>query len=301
MKRSILMAAALLLAIPAASPAREHAPAPKPATADYSVGPQYDSTHVYVAPADFDRFVASFVATFGGTAGKKAEFQVTPTASTTLSQIAMTPAGIVSVFGFKTPVPYPFGAERTGYLVTDIDAAVAAARQAGALRLVDTFPDPIGRDVLVQWPGGVAMQFYWHNVAPNYAPLSTIPDNRIYLTPDAADAFVASWLRFSRGRIVSDTPTAPGGEIGKPGTTYRRISLVSGYGNMVILVSNGALPWPYGRELTGYAVADLPGTLAKANAAGVEQLVAPHAEGGRQSALVRFPGGYIAEIHSLSH
>jgi hypothetical protein len=30
-----------------------------------AVGPQYDTTHVYVAPEDFDRFVASLVATFG--------------------------------------------------------------------------------------------------------------------------------------------------------------------------------------------------------------------------------------------
>ena len=29
-----------------------------------AVGPQYDTTHVYVAPEDFDRFVASLVATF---------------------------------------------------------------------------------------------------------------------------------------------------------------------------------------------------------------------------------------------
>ena len=28
-----------------------------------AVGPQYDTTHVYVAPEDFDRFVASLVAT----------------------------------------------------------------------------------------------------------------------------------------------------------------------------------------------------------------------------------------------
>jgi hypothetical protein len=31
-----------------------------------AVGPQYDTTHVYVAPQDFDRFVASLIATFGG-------------------------------------------------------------------------------------------------------------------------------------------------------------------------------------------------------------------------------------------
>jgi hypothetical protein len=27
-----------------------------------AVGPQYDATHVYVAPEDFDRFVSSFIA-----------------------------------------------------------------------------------------------------------------------------------------------------------------------------------------------------------------------------------------------
>src|SRR6516164_6866840 len=39
-----------------------------------AVGPQYDTTHVYVAPDDFDRFVASLVAMFGGTTSKKGEF-----------------------------------------------------------------------------------------------------------------------------------------------------------------------------------------------------------------------------------
>jgi hypothetical protein len=32
-----------------------------------AVSPQYSTTHVYIAPADFDRFVASILATFGGT------------------------------------------------------------------------------------------------------------------------------------------------------------------------------------------------------------------------------------------
>jgi hypothetical protein len=49
------------------------------ATSNLAVGPQYDTTHVYVAPTDFDRFVASVVATFGGTASKKGVFTVTPT------------------------------------------------------------------------------------------------------------------------------------------------------------------------------------------------------------------------------
>ena len=37
-----------------------------PATASQiGVGAQYDTTHVYVKAADFDRFVESFTATFG--------------------------------------------------------------------------------------------------------------------------------------------------------------------------------------------------------------------------------------------
>src|SRR5450432_2658733 len=100
--------------------------------AGVAVGPQYDTTHVYVPPQDFDRFVASLVATFGGTTSKQGVFTVTPTPSSTMSQLVLTPVGTISVFGFKTPVPYPFGNERTGYLVSDIDSAIRAARAVGA-------------------------------------------------------------------------------------------------------------------------------------------------------------------------
>lgn len=123
-------------------------------TPNVAVGPQYDTTHVYVAPEDFDRFVASLVATFGGTTSKQGVFTVTPTPSNTMSQVVLTPAGSVSVFGFKTPIPYPFGAERSGYLVTNMDTAVQAARIAGADVTVTPFNDPIGRDTIIQWPGG---------------------------------------------------------------------------------------------------------------------------------------------------
>src|SRR6201984_3496168 len=101
------------------------------ASQDVAVSPQYDTTHVYVAPEEFDRFVASLIATFGGTATKQGVFTVTPTPSSTMSQLVLTPVGTLSVFGFKTPVPYPFGAERTGYLVTDLDLAVRRARSRG--------------------------------------------------------------------------------------------------------------------------------------------------------------------------
>lgn len=268
------------------------------ADAGYAVGPQYDTTHVYVPEAQFDTFVSSFIATFGGTASKQGQFQVTPTKSLTKSQLVLTPAGTISVFGFMTPVPYPFGDERTGYLVSDMDKAVASAVQHGAVRRLATFPDPIGRDSVVQWPGGVNMQLYWHTAKPNYPALATVPENRIYLTPDSADAFIRSWTGYSHGKIVADDRKAPGAEIGQPGQTIRRVSIDSGYGKMVVFVSDNHLPWPYGRDMTGYAVNDLDATLAKARAAGVVVLAAPVTAGQRQTAIVQFPGGYIAEIHS---
>ena len=266
-----------------------------------AVGPQYDTTHVYVDSKDFDRFVASVLATFGGTPSKQGVFTVTPTPSSTMSQLVLTPVGTLSVFGFKTPVPYPFGAERTGYLVTDLDLAVRAARAAGADVVVAPFNDPIGRDVIIQWQGGVKMQLYWHTIAPNYAPLTTVPENRVYLSPDRADAFIRDFVTFSQGKVVSDLATAPGVEIGRPNLTYRRVRIESTFGRITVLVTDGHLPYPYGRELTGYEVADLDVTLAKARAAGATVLVEPYSSDDRRAVLVQFPGGYVAEIHAAAH
>jgi predicted enzyme related to lactoylglutathione lyase len=268
-------------------------------TVGVAVGPQYDTTHVYVAPKDFDRFVASLIATFGGTTTKQGVFTVTPTPSSTMSQLVMTPAGTVSVFGFKTPVPYPFGLERTGYLVTDVDEAIRAAKATGADVLVAPFNDPIGRDAIIQWPGGVNTQLYWHTTAPSYAPLQTIPENRVYVSQDRVNAFVSSFLAFSQGSLVSDELRSPGVEIGRPTETYRRVRIVSKFGKLTAFVTDGHLPYPYGREMTGYEVANLTDTLTKAKASGVDVLVPPYKTDERDSAVVQFPGGYIAEIHSV--
>jgi predicted enzyme related to lactoylglutathione lyase len=270
-------------------------------TANLAVGPQYNTAHVYVAPEDFDRFVASLIATFGGTTTKQGVFTVTPTPSKTMSQLVLTPVGTVSVFGFKTPIPYPFGAERTGYLVTDLEEATRTAVDNGADVLVRPFNDPIGRDVVIQWPGGVDMQLYWHTTAPSYKPLQTIPENRVYVSAERAAAFVRSFLSFSSGKVVSDDAHAPGIEIGQPNQTYRRIRIESNFGKFTVLVTDGQLPYPYGREVTGYEVANLADTLAQAKAAGVEILVAPYTADQRDAALVQFPGGYIAEIHSTAN
>jgi len=269
-------------------------------TAGVAVGPQYDTTHVYVAPQDFDRFVASLVATFGGTTTKQGVFTVTPTPSSTMSQLVMTPVGTVSVFGFKTPVPFPFGLERTGYLVTDVDEAIRAAKATGADVLVAAFNDPIGQDAIIQWPGGVNTQLYWHTTAPSYAPLQTIPENRLYVSQDRVDAFVSSFLAFSHGSLVSDEPRAPGLEIGRPAETYRRVRIESKFGKLTAFVTDGHLPYPYGRETTGYEVTNLTDTLTKAKASGVAVLVPPYKTDEREAVVVQFPGGYIAEIHSVT-
>jgi hypothetical protein len=195
-------------------------------------------------------------------------------------------------------VPYPFGAERTGYLVTNLDAAVRAAQADGADVLVSSFDDPIGKDALIQWPGGVNMQLYWHTTPPSYPALRTIPENRVYVSPVRADAFVKSFLAFSRGKVVSDNARAPGVEIGRPSDTYRRIRISSVFGVVAVSVTDGHLRFPYGREMTGYEVVNLVSTLEKAKAAGVSVLAGPYSADARNAAMVQFPGGYIAEIHS---
>src|SRR6266700_2507029 len=289
MKRycAMTVVAALLSAAVAYLLSAELSPTMAAGTPNVAVGPQYDTTHVYVAPEDFDRFVASLLSTFGGSAAKQGVFTVTPTPSLTMSQLVLTPVGTLSVFGFKTPVPYPFGVERTGYLVTDIDAAVQAARSDGADVLVSAFNDPIGRDVIIQWPGGVNMQLYWHTTPPSYPGLQTIPENRVYVSSDRAAAFLRSFVTFSRGKVISDDPHAPGIEIGRPSDTYRRIRIQSKFGLLTVHITDGHLPFPYGRELTGYEVADLAETLAKARTAGAAILAGPYAADHRNTAMVQ--------------
>jgi predicted enzyme related to lactoylglutathione lyase len=288
---SVTFAAIFVGACAVAASAKDNAPS-------VAVGPQYDSTHVYVTAEGIDQFTDSLVATFGGTKSKAASFTVTPTPSKTSFEFVFTPVGTFSVFGFTTPIPYPFGLERTGYLVSDMDTAVQSAKAKGADIIVAPFPDPIGRDTIIEWPGGVHMQLYWHTAAPNYAKLQTVPENRVYLSPGRADEFIRDFVAFSHGKVVSDDSHAPGVEIGMPNETYRRVRIESGFGKCTVLVTDGHLPFPYGREMTGYEVADLADTLGKAKAAGGTVLVEPYKADDRQAAMVQFPGGYVAEIHA---
>ncbi|SFH22733.1 hypothetical protein [Streptomyces mirabilis] len=117
---------------------------------------------------------------------------------------------------------------------------------------------------------------YWHTKAPSYAPLETVPDNRLYLTRDSAGAFLTAYLRFTGGRIVSDDRAGDGGQIGMPDETYRRIAISSP---------------------TGYAVKGLTSTLHKAEVAGAKVLWGPYTSPARTGAMVQFHGGYVAELH----
>src|SRR6266568_6919722 len=58
-------------------------------TVSVAVAPQYDTTHVYVPLADFDRFVASILQTFGGKTSQDGVFTVTPTPSSTRIQLVL--------------------------------------------------------------------------------------------------------------------------------------------------------------------------------------------------------------------
>ncbi|MFZ3216854.1 MAG: hypothetical protein WA192_12415 [Candidatus Acidiferrales bacterium] len=297
----MLVVSAVVLTALVAFPARgQTTVAAVAGDAGVAVGPQYGTTHVYVAPGEMDALVASLAATFGGQPAKRSEGNVLPVPSKAELQYLRTPAGIVSIFGFETPIPFPFGQERTGYLVTDMDQAMREARAAGAEVIVEPFTDPIGKDAVIQWPGGVKMQLYWHFTAPKSPALETVPENRVYVSRDRADEFVKDFVRFAHGTVVSDEAKADAGEIGRPGETYRRIRITSRFGNMQVLVTDGHLPYPFGHEMTGYEVADLAATLAKAQAVGAKVLFAPYTTSERSTAVVEFPGGYVAEIHSVA-
>ncbi|MEG1466210.1 MAG: glyoxalase [Hafnia sp.] len=265
--------------------------------ADIGVSPQYDTTHVYVEPGKMDPFVDSILKTFGGSTTQRVLADVTPTPSQTYSQLILTPSGSFSVFDFQTPAPYPFGNERNGFLVTNMDAAIASAKKAGADVIVEPFNDPIGRDAVIQWPGGVNMQLYWHTKAPNYQPLSFIPENRIYLSRYRVDDFIKSYQKFSNGKIVDDSQQSSAVIGGEKNSAIRVVNLSSAFGKTRIFVTDGHLNYPFGQERTGYGVANLSETLGKATASGAKILWQSVAGEKRASAVVQFPGGYIAEIH----
>ena len=169
-------------------------------------------------------------------------------------------------------MPYPFGHERTGYLVTDMDAAIRH-RAAGADVIVAPFNDPIGRDVVIQFPGGVNMQLYWHTSAPSYAEAARPCPKIEYTYPRIRPT--RSSIASSSSRMVKSSPTMPARQVSKLGDRTTRIGVSASSRDSVrctVLVTDGHLPYPYGYELTGYDVDDLSETLKKAKAAGAKRV-----------------------------
>lgn len=107
---SVTAGGGLLAALPSA---QAQAAATKP-SASIAVGPQYDTTHVYVQNGMASAFVTSWKATFGGTNTTPVLTDVTPTPSKTTSELVLSPVGSLSVFDYQTPIPYPFGQESHG-------------------------------------------------------------------------------------------------------------------------------------------------------------------------------------------
>jgi len=295
-----VLAAGSLFLTPTATHSAGSTTGSAPSVPPVAVGPQYDTTHVYVTPGMASAFVTSWEATFGGTNTTPVLTDVTPTPSKTISELILSPVGTLSVFDFQTPVPYPFGGERGGWLTTNLNTGVSAALASGADVTVTPFDDPIGQDAVIEFPGGVHVQLYWHTTAPHYAPLVTIPENRVYVSTYAVSAFLRSYLTFTHGHVTSDNTHADGTAIGLPNTTYHQIAIDSPFGKTLVIATDGHLPYPFGREVTGYQVASLTDTLAKAGAAGATVLYGPVTANGRDTAIVDFPGGYIAEIHDTT-
>ena len=111
-------------------------------------------------------------------------------------------------------------------------------------------------------------------------------------------------MEFMTGFVFA--PPAPasiavhGDAVGRAKDTYRRVRIDSTFGKIAVLVTDGQLPYPYGREMRGYEVANLADTVSKAKAVGATILVDPYTTDGRQAAIISFPGGYIAEVHSAA-
>jgi hypothetical protein len=172
---------------------------------------------------------------------------------------------------------------------------------ARAAVIVAPFNDPIGCDAVIEWPGGVNMQLYSHVTRPSYPALTFIPENRIYVSPDKADEFVACFVVFAHGKITADEPHASGADIGRPGDTFRRVRIESTFGRITVLVTDGHLPFSLWSRAHGLCGRRSRHDLDEGQGSRRHVMISPYRADGRDAAMVRFPGGYTAEIHAMVH
>jgi hypothetical protein len=144
-------------------------------------------------------------------------------------------------------------------------------RAPGADLIVAPFNDPIGRDAIIQWPGGVNMQLYWHTTPRAMLPWPRFPRTGSTCPPIGP---MRSSATSSRSPKEGRERRRNGSRVRLAGRTRRTDGCASRslFGKVTVLVTDGHLPYPYGREFTGYEVADLDMTLAKAKAAGSERV-----------------------------
>ncbi|MED5812206.1 glyoxalase [Mycolicibacterium sp. 050232] len=265
-----------------------------------ALGAPFRTFHVYAQPGTAQAFVNSWIATFGGEAQPPANgIDLTPYPSKATAIMLSSPVAALSVYDFSSGIPYPFGREVSGWGVTDVDVGIQQATAANAHVLVAPFDDPLGRDAVIQFPAGNAVQL-WHlfDLPPSlYPPLTTMPDLRIYVPEHSMDQFLDSYLAFTQGESVSDNAEADGVQIGLEGKTYRRVRTTSDYGNTVVIGTDGQLPYPFGRESAGITVQSVADTVDKAKANGATVLWGPTTVPEGHSVIVQFPGAYVVEIH----
>jgi hypothetical protein len=216
-----------------------------------------------------------------------------------MRRAVFTPAGTFSVFGFTTPIPHPFGLERAGYLVTDMDTAIRSAKANDADLVVAPFKIPL--DAMPSCSGRAA--FIAAVLALDCAELRETRHG-----PRKQGVRVTGSRRCVRPRFRGIL--ARQDRFRRPERTGHRGGPAKGYlppradrstfGKIAVLVTDGQLSYPYGREMIGYEVTNIADTVSKAKAAGATILVDPYTADRRQAAIVSFPGGYIAEIHSAA-
>ncbi|MFC5721304.1 glyoxalase [Streptomyces gamaensis] len=268
---------------------------------DLAFGPAYNTTHVYLDAKDEPALVNSWKKTFDSPGVNIGQYSnITPAGQTRdTGGVMPSPYGNLSLLAL-TPLPYPFGTDQAGFRVKDVKAAVKAATGAGAKNIVQPWTEETGQETLVQFPGGVVVQLFQKSgkyAAATYPDLKSVPTDRYYVPLDAADDFVSAYTGFTGGRVTSDNKSADGAEVGMKGGTLRKVLIDAGkFGKAEVLATDGHLPYPYGREHSGYEVMDLPGTLDKATGSGAKVVVPASAHGGK-AAIVQFPGGYLAEVH----
>ena len=107
--------------------------------------------------------------------------------------------------------------------------------------LVERSDRPGRSHTVARWRGYATLLAHYRAFVSSF---KTIPENRVYVSPERTAQFVKSFLDFSHGQLVSDVDPAPGIEIGRHSETFRRIRIKSGFGLLTVFVTDGTFRIP---------------------------------------------------------